>query len=143
MAKILIIDTNLFVREILAEDLAAEGNVVVAIGKPELVKELILTFGPELILMDLFYNGKVRWDLLHQIKSENPHLPVILLASSIPNGDPRLAQAAACLPKSSGRRKLARCIASVLAGQRAPARSLAGEAVQESPVHGSRAGSRV
>ena len=46
MKKILIVDGFPFVRELLAEELTAAGNVVMAIGQPELIGSLINRFAP-------------------------------------------------------------------------------------------------
>lgn len=58
MKKILVVDRFSSVRELLAEELAAEGNTVVPIVNPKLIQSLIYSFAPNLIIMDLFMDGK-------------------------------------------------------------------------------------
>jgi DNA-binding response OmpR family regulator len=81
MKKILIIYDYASVRELLAEELAAEGHLVVPIGKPELVKEVIGTLRPDLVLVNLHIGGKDRWDVLEEIKKQDPYLRVLVLST--------------------------------------------------------------
>jgi len=81
MKKILIIYDYASVRELLAEELAAEGHLVVPIGKPELVKEVIGTLRPDLVLVNLHIGGKDRWDVLEEIKKQDPYLRVLVLTT--------------------------------------------------------------
>ncbi len=53
MKKILIIHGQENIREHLADKLAAEGYLVVPIGKPSLAKDVISTLRPDLILLNL------------------------------------------------------------------------------------------
>ena len=87
MKKILIVDRYPSVRELLAEDLAAEGNTVVPIGNPELIHSLIYSFAPNLIILDPFIDGKWQWNLLEKIKKQNPALPVLIFSADHPQGD--------------------------------------------------------
>jgi DNA-binding response OmpR family regulator len=91
MDKILIVDGYPSVRELLAEELAGEGKMVVAIGKPDSIRDLINTFDPDLIIMDLFMNGKMRWNVLKEIKKRSPQLPVLIFTATYPEGDSRLS----------------------------------------------------
>lgn len=79
MAKILIIDEYPSLRELLTEELASEGHQVVALGNSSQFKELITTFTPDLVLLDLYMKGKERWDLLEGIKKQAPNVPVLIL----------------------------------------------------------------
>ncbi len=79
MKKILILYDYPTVRELLAEDLAAAGHLVVPIDKLDLAKELIGTLGPDLVLLNVHINGKERWDVLEDIKKDYPTLPVLVL----------------------------------------------------------------
>jgi DNA-binding NtrC family response regulator len=114
MAKILIVDEYPSIRELLAEDLAAEGNVVVPLGKPELIKEVLFTFDPDLIILDLFVAGKMRWNLLKEVKKENPALPVLVFTNFYPEGDPRISQAEGWVIKNSLFDKLKQKIVAIL-----------------------------
>jgi DNA-binding response OmpR family regulator len=101
MKKILILDRYPSVRELLAEELAAEGNTVVPIGSPQSIWSLLHTFEPDLIIMDLFMNGKWQWNILREIKKQNPRLPVLIFTAGFPEGDRRLSQADGWVIKSS------------------------------------------
>jgi two-component system OmpR family response regulator len=101
MKKILILDRYPSVRELLAEELAAEGNTVVPIGSPQSIWSLLPTFEPDLIIMDLFMNGKWQWNILREIKKQNPRLPVLIFTAGFPEGDRRLSQADGWVIKSS------------------------------------------
>ena len=79
MKKILIIYDYASVRELLTEELAAEGHLVVPIGKPALAKEVISTLRPDLLLLNLHIDGKDRWDVLEEIKKQDPYLRVLVL----------------------------------------------------------------
>ncbi len=89
MKKILIVDRYSSVRELLAEDLAAEGNTVVPIGNPKSIQNLIQSFAPHLIILDLFIDGKWQWNLLKEIKKTNPGLPILIFTANRLLGDQR------------------------------------------------------
>jgi DNA-binding response OmpR family regulator len=84
MDKILVVDAYPSVRELLAEELAGEGHMVVAIGNPVLIAGLLDTFDPDLIVLDLYISGKMRWNVLKEIKRQKPQLPVVIFTSSYP-----------------------------------------------------------
>ncbi len=84
MDRILIVDAYPTVRELLAEELAGEGHMVVAIGNPALISGLLYMFDPDLIVSDLYMGGKMRWNLLREIKRQKPQLPVVIFTSAYP-----------------------------------------------------------
>jgi CheY-like chemotaxis protein len=100
MAKILILDEYPSVRNLLAEELGGEGNVVLSTGKPEFILEEIATFNPDLAILDLFMKGKYRWELLDEIKKQNSHLPIIIYSGYCPQEDPHLYQVDGFVMKS-------------------------------------------
>jgi DNA-binding response OmpR family regulator len=100
MDKILIVDGYQSVRELVAEELASEGNIVVAIGNPELIGGLIETFDPDLIILDLYNNGRMRWHVLKEIKRQSPQLPVVIFTSTYPERDLHLPQVEGWVIKS-------------------------------------------
>ena len=100
MTKVLIVDGYSSIRELLAEDLANEGNMVVAIGRTELVGEMIQTFEPDLVIMDPYLKGIIRWDVLEEIKNARPSLPILIFTAHCLDGDPRLSRAEGCIIKS-------------------------------------------
>jgi len=79
VAKILIIDEYPSFRELLAEELAAEGHLVVPLGNSTPFKELITTLTPDLVFLDPYTKGKERWDLLEGIKKQASNVPVLIL----------------------------------------------------------------
>jgi len=107
MGKILILDEYSSVRELTSAELANEGHLVVPIGKPCLVRELINSLNPDLLLLDIHLSGVDRWDLLEVLKKEAPHLPVLIFSAH--SGDPpdaRIALADGFVLKSSRFEKL-------------------------------------
>jgi len=81
MARILIMGESASVRESLAEELAKEGHLVVAIGNPALISELLTTLEPDVVLLDFYIQGMDRRDLSMEIKRQAPHLPVFTFTS--------------------------------------------------------------
>jgi len=78
MGKILILDEYSSVQELTSAELGNEGHLVVPIGRPSLIKELMKTLEPDLLLLDLDLGGVDRWDVLEAVKKEVPHLPVLI-----------------------------------------------------------------
>ena len=79
MNTILVIEDDWAVRELFAIELASEGVNIVAIGEAESIREKIRASNPDLVLLDIYMKGKLRWDVLADIKEENPKLPVIIV----------------------------------------------------------------
>jgi len=80
MAKISTIDGYPSIRDLLSEELAEEGNVVVSTGDPNLIPEMLWTFEPDLMILDPYVRGGMRWELLERIKNQKPHLPILIFA---------------------------------------------------------------
>jgi DNA-binding NtrC family response regulator len=99
MKKILIFDAYPSIRELLAEELAADGNTVVPIGNPDLISDLIISFEPDLLIMDPYMRGKMRWEVFEAVKAQNPKLPILLFTEGS-SPDPHFSQADVFLPKS-------------------------------------------
>jgi CheY-like chemotaxis protein len=114
MARILIVDSYPFVRELLSEELVCEGNMVVALGKPELIHELIGSFNPDVVVLDLFLDGKIRWSVLERIKKQNPFVPVLIFTGSLLHGDPRLSLAQGFVTKSFAFAEIKQNISAIL-----------------------------
>jgi two-component system, response regulator, stage 0 sporulation protein F len=90
MKKILIIYDYALVLDLLAKELAIDGHLVVPIREPALAKELIGTLRPDLVLLNLHINGKDRWDVLKEVKKQDPNLRVLVLSTYAGNqGDLR------------------------------------------------------
>ena len=101
MTRILVFDEYPSMREILAEELAADGSTVVLLGKTDLILKEISIFRPDLMVLDLFLRGKWRWDLFEEIKARNPDLPILIFSGCSPRGDPHLLQTEGFVMKSS------------------------------------------
>jgi DNA-binding response OmpR family regulator len=114
VAKILIFDEYPSIRNLLAEELAGEGNVILAVGRPELIGEGIPAFKPDLAILDLFLRGKFRWEFLGEIRRQEPALPVILYSGYYPGDDPHLNQVDGFILKSCVLDELKQCIRYVL-----------------------------
>jgi DNA-binding NtrC family response regulator len=115
MGKILILDEYSSVRELTSAELGNEGHLVVPIAKPCLIRELIHTLEPDLLLLDLRLSGVDRWDVLEAVKKEVPHLPVLIFSAyaGCPK-DPRMALADGFVMKSFCFEKLKAKVAEVL-----------------------------
>jgi two-component system cell cycle response regulator len=115
MGKILILDEHSSVQELTSAELGNAGHLVVPIGRPCLIIELIHTLEPDLLLLDLRLCGVDRWDLLDAVKKEVPHLPVLIFSAheGYPK-DPRMALAEGFVMKSSCLEELKAKVAEVL-----------------------------
>ena len=114
MAKILIFDEYPSIRNLLAEELAGEGSIVLTMGRVELIGNGIVTFNPDLVILDLFLRGNFRWDLLEEIRRQAPALPVIVYSGYYPQGDSHLSQVDGFILKSCALDELKQCISSLL-----------------------------
>jgi DNA-binding NtrC family response regulator len=81
MAKILIIGEHSSNREFIAETLAEEGHLVVAISNPALTGEVLTTLEPDLVLLDFLKSRMDLSDALEEIKKRDSHLPVLTFTS--------------------------------------------------------------
>ena len=80
MAKILIIDDQAWVLDLCREGLAHEGYQVSATDDIEYVRNRLLSFRPNLVLLNQYLkHGFVVWDVLSNIKMQAPHLPVLIV----------------------------------------------------------------
>ncbi|MBW1886997.1 MAG: response regulator [Deltaproteobacteria bacterium] len=94
MTKILIIDDQPHLRELFSEELMDEGYEVTSVSDSKSVRRCLESSKPDLVVLDLYLNGFEGWDLLHDIKSEYPDLPVLIVtAYDSYKDDPRTSQA--------------------------------------------------
>jgi len=101
MASILIVDDQSYIQELFSQELMDEGYNVLSTGDAESAKVYVENSKPDLVLLDLCLNGFEGWDLLHDIKSKYPHLPIIIVtAYDTYVDDPRVSQAAGYVVKS-------------------------------------------
>lgn len=101
MPKILIVDDQPHLQEFFSQELMEEGYCVVSIADAESAKEYLVDSKPDLVLLDLYLNGFDGWDVLRDIKSKEPHLPVLIVtAYDSYVADPRVSQADGYVVKS-------------------------------------------
>ena len=81
MTKILIVGRDRSVREFMAKELAGEGHLVVTIGNPALIEELISTLDPELMLLDFHLRRMDLWNTMERLKKRGPCLSVLIFKS--------------------------------------------------------------
>ena len=80
MKKILIIHNHASIWESLAEALAADGYLVVPISQSALVREMILTLVPDLVLLDWHMDEKDKGDVFEEVKKQAPYMHLLALA---------------------------------------------------------------
>jgi two-component system, response regulator, stage 0 sporulation protein F len=101
MANILIIDDQPCVRQIISEELAGEGYLVTGVGDAESARAHLKDLPPDLVLLDLNLDGPHGWDVLRDLKRQDPSLPVLIVtAHDSFMDDPRLSEANGYLIKS-------------------------------------------
>ena len=121
MAKILIVDDQPCVQELLSEELILEGYQVATAGNAEAVREYVRSSRPDLVLLDLYLDGPDGIGVLHDIKRQDPDLPVIIF-TAYDNyvDDPRLSQAYGYVIKSIVLNELKEKVADVLSRKPLP-----------------------
>ena len=119
MAKILIIDDQPYVRELLSEELTDEGHRVTSAGDAKSALKRLKASSPDLVVLDLYLEGANGFGVLHRIKKQHPGLPVVIFtAYDSYVDDPRLSQADGYAIKSPDLRPLKEKIANLLGGKR-------------------------
>lgn len=94
MSNILIVDDQPYLNDLFSQELMDEGYGVQGIGDAELVRHHLENLKPDLVLLEPSLHGFEGWDLLHYIKSKEPHLPVLIVTAYDSYGnDPRVSQA--------------------------------------------------
>ena len=94
MHNVLIVDDQQCIRELVAEELTREGYQVAGIGNAELINGHLKASRPDIVLLDLYLDGPNGWNLLDDIKRQDPNLSVIIFtAYDSFFDDPRLSQA--------------------------------------------------
>lgn len=101
MKTILIVDDQSYIQELFSEELKDEGYGVKSVTDAGSVRGCMKDANPDLVLLDLYLNGFEGWDVLHDIKSKYPHIPVLIVtAYDSYVDDPRLSQADGYVVKS-------------------------------------------
>ena len=94
MPNVLIVDDQDCIRELVAEELIREGYQVAGVGNAESINGHLRTSRPDLVLLDLYLDGLNGWNVLGDIKRQDPNLSVIIFtAYDSFLDDPRLSQA--------------------------------------------------
>jgi two-component system response regulator (stage 0 sporulation protein F) len=94
MSNILIVDDQPYLRDLFSQELMDEGYGIQDIGDAELVRQQLENLKPDIVLLEPSLHGFEGWDLLHDIKSREPHLPVLIFTAYDNYGnDPRVSQA--------------------------------------------------
>ncbi|MBN1843219.1 MAG: response regulator [Deltaproteobacteria bacterium] len=102
MPNILIVDDQPCIRELISEELIYEGYEVERVGDAESARAYIKRSRPDLVLLDLYLDGPDGWDVLRDIKRQDPHLPVLIVtAYDSFQDDPRLSRADGYVIKST------------------------------------------
>lgn len=88
MAKILIVDDNADVLQVMQLLLGSRGYEVEATTKGEDTYSLVNTFAPDLIFLDIHLAGMDGRDISRQLKTdeETKHIPIILFSANIIKG---------------------------------------------------------
>ena len=115
MPNILIVDDQPCIRRLLAEELVGGGYRVQSTGDAESARDHLRSSRPDLVLLDLYLDGPDGFEVLRDIKRQDPHLPVIIFtAYDSFMDDPRLSQADGYVIKSVCLDELKQKIADVL-----------------------------
>jgi DNA-binding NtrC family response regulator len=118
MPKILIIDDQQCVRELISEELISEGYRVHSLGDAKSTGLNLSLSQPDLVLLDLYLNERDGFAVLHDIKGQYPQMPVIIYtAYDSYREDPRVSRADAYVIKSTVLDELKDKIADLLAQQ--------------------------
>jgi DNA-binding NtrC family response regulator len=115
MRKILVVDDQDCVRQLIREELQDVGyDVITALDAQSLMEEL-RTGAFDLVVLDLFLDGRQGWELLESVKAARPELPVVVFtAYDTFREDPRLEDASAYIVKSMDLEPLKTAISEVI-----------------------------
>jgi len=101
MAKILIVDNQPHMKELVSGELIEEGYQVEWARDAESAGICLDSSPPDMVLLDLYLKGFNGWEMLRDIKNRNPNLPVLIVtAYDSFIDDPRVAQADGYIVKS-------------------------------------------
>jgi len=93
MIHILIVDDQPYLCELFPPVLRGKNCSITCVNNIESVKRWLTHSTPDVVLLEISLHGFDGWDVLHYIKTENPHVPVVIV-TSYDNylNDPRLSQ---------------------------------------------------
>lgn len=81
MPTILIVDDQACIRKLFSEVLNFEGYRVETARNGKSAREHLRFSPPDLVLLDLYLDGPDGWEVLRDIKRQDPGLPVIILTA--------------------------------------------------------------
>ena len=84
-ARILVVDDEPTVREVVVHYLQRDGYVVHQLGRGDLVEDAVTTFQPDLIVLDIMLPGLSGLDVLRSMG--NARIPVIMLTARVEEAD--------------------------------------------------------
>jgi CheY-like chemotaxis protein len=96
MARLLLVEDNSSIREMLTRRLVKRGYEVVTAGDGEEACRLAAALPPDLILMDMHLPVLDGWEATRRIKSAQEALPIIALTADAMQGDHDKALQAGC-----------------------------------------------
>ena len=107
MKKILLIDDQPYLKELISEELKSSRYEIDTISDIGSLRDYFETSVPDLVLLDLYLDGFQGWHALGDIKIRFPHLPVLIVtAYDSYMDDPRVSLADGYIVKSFTRLEL-------------------------------------
>ncbi|MFC1863054.1 response regulator [Thermodesulfobacteriota bacterium] len=79
--KILLIDDQQYLQELLSEELSSSRYEIDTISDINTLEDFFRTSTPDIVLLDLYLNGFEGWDILRDLKNKHPHLPVLIVTA--------------------------------------------------------------
>lgn len=94
MPKILIIDDEEMVRDVLKQTLEREGYEVEAAADGQHGLSLFQTWGPDLVVTDILMPGKEGLETIRELRAEDPEVQIIAISGGGDRGDLNFLRAA-------------------------------------------------
>jgi DNA-binding NtrC family response regulator len=79
MLNIMVIDEQPLLAKWLDEDLSGKKYNILHTDNIDDIEDDVKAMIPDIILLDISFDGFERWDVLNWIKQEIPHIPVLLM----------------------------------------------------------------
>lgn len=119
MARVLVVDDQLCVRQLICDELVDEGYDVVTAPDARSVGLMLEKWDMDLVVLDLYLDGSEGWKLLRSVKKRYPKMPVIIFtAYDTFMDDARLKEADDYIVKSMDLDPLKKAISRSLIGLR-------------------------
>jgi len=82
MANILVVDNQKWIVDICSKALAGTEHNISTTDDVESVMQNVLMFKPDVVILNLYLkHGAIGWDVLLDIKMQNPNLPVLIFTA--------------------------------------------------------------